>query len=321
MKQLTKADQREAGEKCSVEIGRRTQIKLPTNEPPQILICVPIGGKSEEHHFPVPPCKDENCKCKNHGQHVHTPIYNQGLVPAEWAVSIANVVVPLNTTIGYLFEKGRLSADARNRMTQRCLELKAKYVFYWDDDVILHPHMLYAAHNILETNPDIGLVTGVYMTREDPTEPMIYRDHGKGACWDFSTKTEDPPEDIFSCGGGCIMARVEDIAKMKEPYWADEQVVHESGQTMWGHDVRFVRKFAQETGKRVVVKGHLLCGHWDVPKQKMYMFPQLENGNVDKRAVKRCKSNSDKRRNAGSSRRRHGDSSQRKIRKSAKKSA
>jgi hypothetical protein len=243
------------------------------------MIVIPVGGKTERRTFDIPRCKDEqgnfieNCSCPNHGKQATTNFRNQGLVPVEWALSIANVVTPLNGTIGYLVEKGRLSSEARNRMTERAIEIGSPYIFYWDDDVIVHPHILYAMHNILETNPDIGLVTGVYCTREDPTEPFIYKEQGMGAYWDFSIDPQDPPEDIHGCGGGCIMARLEDVKKMEKPYWTDEQIVHKDNVATWGHDIRFVKKFREETGKRTVVKGHLLCQHIDADSGRIFELP------------------------------------------------
>jgi hypothetical protein len=154
-------------------------------------------------------------------------------------------------------------------MTKNAMEMNAKYIFYWDDDVIPPPLTLYTLHGILEQNDDIGLVCGVYCTREDPSEPLIYKEHGKGAYWGFSIDPQDPPEDIYSCGGGCIMARVEDIKKMTPPYWTDEQEVSKEGQcVVWGHDVRFVRNF-----RDTCVQGSLLCGHWDAEKSRMYELP------------------------------------------------
>jgi hypothetical protein len=278
MRQLAIQEPRAAGEKSSVEEMRRPAIKLPP-QPPTILICVPIGSKGERRSFDVPPCKDaegkviETCLCPNHGRKVATSFYNQGLVPAEWAINLANLVTPLNTTIGYLMEKGRLSAEARNRMTIRAIEIGAKYVFYWDDDVVLHPHTLYAMHGILETQPDIGLISAVLVTREDPVQPYVYRTQGEGAWWGFSIDPEDPPEDIHAAGGGCLMVRVEDLMHMTPPYWIDEQIIHDNNVAQWGHDIRFIKNFREQTGKRTVVKGHLLCQHVDVDRNRIYELP------------------------------------------------
>jgi hypothetical protein len=188
------------------------------------------------------------------------------------------MVVPLNTTLGYLAEKGKLSGPARDNMTKRALEIGAKYIFYWDDDVLLPSHAIYKMHNAMERDPTIGLITGVVCTREEPTEPMVYQRHGSGAWWDFSIDPDDPPEDIFSAGGGCILARVEALRKLEPPYWADVQAdgkdVSKPGGSTWGHDIYFVSKVGRESGFRTCVMGSVLCGHWDIGKQKTYELPK-----------------------------------------------
>jgi len=260
---------------CQIEMMRKPVKKMPPG-PPHIMICVPVGTKDLKSEAKLPDCDQENCSCPNHGKFMSSTTRGDLMVPLQWALNVPNIVVPLNTTMGYIVEGGMLSADARNKMTKRALEAGSKYIFYWDDDVVIPPLAFYTMHNILETNPDIGLVTGVYTTREDPPEPLIYKEHGQGAWWGFTIDPELPPEDIFGAGGGCIMARLEDVAKMEEPYWYDEQIVNDSGnhQTVWGHDVRFIKNFREQTGKRTVVKGSILCTHFDAGKNKSYKLPQ-----------------------------------------------
>lgn len=267
---------------CDIEMMRRPPKKMHPG-PPHIMVCVPVGTKDipSEYRMPSPGqarggCADPDCPCKNHGMMIGTKTKSSLMVPMHWALNVANLVVPLNTTIGYLVEGDMLSADARNKMTKRTIEVGSKYIFYWDDDTILPPLAIYTMHNILENNPDIGLVTGVYCTREDPPEPLLYKSMGDGAWYGFSIDPESPPEDIHGAGGGCILARVEDVAKMEEPYWYDEQVVNPEGvgQTVWGHDIRFIKNFREQSGKRTVVKGSILCGHWDAEKKRMYELPK-----------------------------------------------
>ena len=263
--------------KCSLEVSRRPPIKRSPG-PPQIVVCMPIGAKEEELVFDVPACSNPKCSCEFHGQSMARPVRNQGLVPFELLMNHMQLVVPLNTTIGYLAEKGKLSGPARNEMTIRALELEAKYIFYWDDDVILPAQTLYTMHNMLERYPDIGLITGVVCTRETPTEPMVYLKHGKGAWWDFSIDPDDPPQDIFAAGGGCIMARTDAIRRMSQPYWADVKGAgndpNKEGNSTWGHDIYFISKMGRESGYRTCVKGSILCGHWDVAQQKMFELPK-----------------------------------------------
>src|SRR3989304_2760490 len=173
---------------CSVEVNRRPGIKLPPGTP-KMIVCIPVGDKDEEYIFNLAGaggCGKEGCDCPWHGKNLSKPVRNQGLVPFEWALNHMQLVVPLGTTVGYMAEKGKLSGPARDLMTHRALEMNPEFIFYWDDDVILPQHAFYMMQNAMTRFPDIGLLTGVVCTRQDPTEPMIYRHQGEGAWGDFS---------------------------------------------------------------------------------------------------------------------------------------
>lgn len=263
------------GAVCSFEMLRRTAIKHPPGTPARVIICVPIGTKLNEQIFQIPVagkggCEDPECKCFFHGKELSRPVRNQGLVPLEWAMNQMQLTVPLNTTLGYLAEKNRYSGPARDDMTKRAMDLGCEFIFYWDDDVVLPAQALYEMLIWMERDSSIGLLTGVVCTREDPTEPLIYKEHGKGAWWDFSIDPEDPPEDIFAAGGGCLLVRVEALKKMTPPYWQDVQ----EDRSLWGHDIRFISNLRRESGFRTCVKGSVLCGHWDVERQKYYELPR-----------------------------------------------
>lgn len=266
---------------CSVEVARRPGIKLPTRQSPKMVVCIPIGPKDEEFIFDLPEageCGREKCECPWHGKKLYRPARNQGLVSFEWATNHMQLIVPLGTTVGYLAEKGKLSGPARNLMTQRALELDPEYIFYWDDDVILPQHTFYSMCNAMERYPDIGLLSGVVVTRHDPPEPMVYRRQGDGAWWNFSIDPNAEPETIWAAGGGCLLARASAVRQMEDPYWADVHGAHDDptkpGGSVWGHDIYFCTKLAQASGMRVAVMGSVLCGHFDLEKQKTYVLPE-----------------------------------------------
>lgn len=266
---------------CSVEIIRQPGIKLPPRTTPKMIVCAPIGNKEEEQIFDMPAagaCGREGCECPWHGKSLTKPIRNQGLVPFEWAMNQMQLLVPLGTTVYYLAEKNKLAGPARDLMTRRALEIDPEFVFFWDDDVILPQHVFYNMQNAMARYPDIGALTGVVCTRQDPTEPMVYRRQGDGAWWGFNLDPNAEPENIFAAGGGCLMVRTEALKKMTPPYWTE---VHASsddltkpGNSTWGHDFYFLEKLRAESGMRVAVMGSVLCGHWDTDRQKLYELPK-----------------------------------------------
>lgn len=257
-------------------MDRRSQIKL--RQSPTIVICIPVGGKDINRMFETPD------GVKWMGQSFLAP----AAVPIRWALNHMQLVVPLNTSATYLVRWGVRSAQARQHMTMEALKLNPDYILYWDDDVIVPSLALYTLYNFMQQHPEAGAVTGVYCTRETPTEPLIYKRHGEGAYWNFEAGPAATPEEIFGCGAGFLLTRTETIRKMLElnpeqPLWADEHAVklgpdetvsttEANARIMWGHDIRFCR-LIQEAGSKVFVNGQVMLGHWDLQTAKLYTLP------------------------------------------------
>jgi hypothetical protein len=255
-----------------VKAARRTAVKLA--DTPRIVVAIPIGGKAYTTILPCPSC--EQTFQVNEGHTV------PAMIPAHFMLSHMNWVPPLNVSMSYLVKTGVRSPIARQIMTQEAIRAGAKYVFYVDDDTLIPPLGLYTLYNFMERNPHAGAVSGVYTTRENPPEPLIYQEHGAGCAWDFEMGPDAQPELIFGAGAGCLLARVEAIqAWMAEnpelPIWADQRDLpadgDDEGRVMWGHDVRFCREL-NKAGWPVYVDGRVLCGHYDIRTGRVFDVPE-----------------------------------------------
>ncbi len=262
--------------KVCLESIRRPSMKL--NQRPRIVVCLPIGTKPKANVFKTPD-----------GEQWMAPAVSvPATVPIQWVMAHMRMVPPLGTNVSYLSHWGLLSGEARQIMTTRALQIVQDdgYILYWDDDVIVEPLSLYTLYNFMEQNPDAGLVTGVYSTRQDPTEPVLYKEHMKGAHWGVTVGPEAKPEEIFGCGAGFMLVRVTAIRNMIEnnpgvPIWADSKSVplpdaqadgHIRFTTTWGHDLRFCRLMA-EAGWKLYVDGRVELGHFDITEQREYRLP------------------------------------------------
>jgi hypothetical protein len=253
--------------------ARRTAIKLA--DKPNVLVAMPIGGKPVVDVF-----EDENGKLWNNSRGFRA----QGLIPVQFMLAHMNWVPPLNVSMAYMVKMNMLSSHARQVMTMEAIRMDAKYIFYVDDDTLIPPLGLYTLYNFMEQNPHAGAVSGVYTTRENPNEPLIYKEHGQGCSWDFEMGPGAEPELIFGAGAGCLLARVSAIKDWMEqnpgvPIWADEKDLPQQnrGGVMWGHDVRFCRML-NLAGHPVYVDGKVLCGHYDIQSGLTYMMPNTAPG-------------------------------------------
>ena len=258
----------------SYAVDRRSNIKLRGT--PTIVICMPVGPKDTKYIFETPDGNQWN----------GAPFITPAMVPVQWALNHMRIVTPLNTSMTYLVKWGERSAKARQHMTMQALEMNPDYILYWDDDVLVEPLSLYTLYNFMQQTPEAGAVTGVYCTRESPTEPMIYKRHGEGAYWGFQAGPEAKPEEIFSCGAGFLLVRASVIRQViadnpGEPVWADEFMVQldpstevdPNRRTMWGHDIRFC-KLIQESGSKVFVDGRVMLGHIDIETGRVFALPE-----------------------------------------------
>lgn len=281
----------------------RSQAKvLPTS--PKIAIAIPCGDKDDPDLYQCPHCGSHQFRkleCNKCGEEIdhRLRLRRAGLVPIEMMANPLQLVMPLLTSVQFLFRKSILSAQARNEMTWQAIHNGATYIAYWDDDTLWPPKALYDMHNIMERHPEAAVVTGVYTTREDLQEPLVYKTHGQGAYWNFNPE-RGIIEPIFGAGAGCMLARVSALLEMRElldeePWWLDTTDLTKHG--MWGHDIRFCKRIHELTAKKlgvsldqvyenvlnnrvpdgswqVYLAGWLHCGHLDVTTQKMYGVPK-----------------------------------------------
>lgn len=196
---------------------------------------------------------------------------SRGTVPVELLMAWKRISIPINTVTGFIYSRGELSTIAREKMTFDAIKLGAKYIYYADDDVLPPVNVLYKMLTEMEKDPTIGLLTGVYTTKVDPPHPHIYKRAGEGHYWGFSMNPYDPPEDIWGCGAGAMLVRVEAILKCKKPYWAEKVSPDpENSHDVTGHDLHFCQKI-KEAGYRVCVDGSIICGH--VSGNSIYSIP------------------------------------------------
>jgi len=255
---------------------KRSAIKLSAG--PRIMVCLPIGGKQVTNILECPRCKDEDDNPVKY--QVDEGFRPQGLVPFEFMLQHMNWLPPLNVTMGYTYKAGMLSGAARQIMTQECLRMPTvKYLFFVDDDMIIPQMGLYVLYNTMERNPDMGLISGVYTTRQNPPEPLVYTGHGEGAAWEFPMGPGAGVTDIMGAGAGCLLVRTDAIRNWQEqnpdtPIWCDssEFPASNGGRVTWGHDVRFVRNL-REAGWRTCVEGSVLCGHYDIASRQTFSVP------------------------------------------------
>jgi hypothetical protein len=118
-----------------------------------------------------------------------------GQVSMHWTSSVMDLIWPMNC--GRLFlpavdQVGDEIGEVRNRLVKLAMDAAEKhnidleYVFWVDDDVIFHRAALITllAH-------DADIASGVYFSKTDPGEPLIFDGPSAGACKFTPNKVEE----------------------------------------------------------------------------------------------------------------------------------
>lgn len=202
--------------------------------------------------------------------------------PVEFWISMLQMLPPLNVKLHYIVQKGadvpggKLGAAARNEILQSAINSGTPYVMFFDDDVLFPDMAAYRLWVAMQRRPGAGAVTGIYATKADPCEPLIYLDEGSGAFWDWAL---GDLIEIHSAGAGIQIVDMEAVKRIPPPWFND--VVHDGEKDAdglvrrftWGHDRFFHIRLREEAKAPIYVDTGILCAHWDTEHQRAYLLP------------------------------------------------
>jgi len=183
---------------------------------------------------------------------------------------------PINYNIVFVTTQGMKVDDARNYLAREALKQKCKYLFFLGDDVVPPPHVIRRFIFLMENNPDIQVIGGIYCVKCDPPFPLVFRGNGTGSYWDWKIG------ELFwvtGMGMDCTMIRTSVLEKIQEPWFqtikADGYADDVSKVECWTEDLYFCEKIVKAfpTSHPIVADGSIMCDHWDVKTMKRYTLP------------------------------------------------
>jgi len=115
-------------------------------------------------------------------------VATEGWVRFEWAHARYGQITPINwectgydvsyAAIGYSID------DAYNLITKKALELNVDWLITIEDDVLIPPN-LYLKFSEYMDKGDVPIVSGLYYTKSEPAQPLLFRGRGTGAFHDW----------------------------------------------------------------------------------------------------------------------------------------
>lgn len=152
--------------------------------------------------------------------------------------------------------EGHSVADARNAIVQTALNLGATYVLFISDDVLAPPNTF----ELLRRHREM-MVTGVYWTKTDPTQPYIYRGLNQGPYTDW-TMGEYFPVDWAGCD--CLLVHTDVFRAIPAP-WFSHEWSYTAGTrpiALATEDLYFYTK-AHQAGFNLFCDSAVQCDHQD----------------------------------------------------------
>lgn len=199
-----------------------------------------------------------------------------------WGVALASQVYPLNTSTTHIVMQNVEVGEARNAIVEHALNIKARYLWFIDDDVIVPPYAGQRLGYALDTRgpelyPEakVAVVGGIYMSKEELSTPVVYKRNGRGATWDWKV---GGIFDVESIGTGCMMIDTNVFSHLEKPYFktVEGYVQNEDGTVgvqKMTDDIYFCQK-VKAAGFNILAHGGVLCGHYDVKKNHIFTLPE-----------------------------------------------
>lgn len=114
-----------------------------------------------------------------------------GLVRVEWMQARYGQIIPINWSHvqmmnfmdGYLPLRYQV-ADAQNLIVREALVRDFEWLFLLEHDVVLPPDGFIKINEYMQ-KATIPIVSGLYYTREEPSEPLVFRGRGVGSYTNF----------------------------------------------------------------------------------------------------------------------------------------
>jgi len=194
----------------------------------------------------------------------------------RWIDAMANLQMPLGSSLGRVWIEDETIAEARNALCQAALDANAQYLFFLSDDVLPPANALLTLLDRIGREYPVGagqvarasLVTGVYWTKTVPTEPYLWNGLIAGSYRDWLAG-EFFPVDLAGCD--CLLLEVDLLRSLPAP-WFRTDWVWEPGQqpsSIATEDFYFFTT-ARERGYRLFADTSIQCAHEDRETGQLY---------------------------------------------------
>jgi len=192
-------------------------------------------------------------------------------VTLEWALALRGQSAPINYNANMLIVPNRDVASARNQICEEAVRLNTKYVYFIGDDTEPPLHALRQFIFRMESDPNLGVVGGIYSTKTDPPFPLVFRGNGAGSYWDWKVGEFF---EVSGLGMDCTLIRTEMLQKLPKPWFktvdTDDFLDGKNYAEMWTEDLYFCKQVLGHTDYTIYADATVLPNHWDAVSHRSY---------------------------------------------------
>lgn len=188
----------------------------------------------------------------------------RGMIPARVVESWMGMLTPMNNAFIRLFVSGMEVGDAYNAAVEMILgheQLKGfKYLLTLEEDNMPPPDGLL---KLYESIDDYAAVGGLYWTKGEGGQPMIYGDPKGILSFQPQQVRVDTVQECNGLGMGFTLFRIEDFSKIEKPWFKTVQEWSpETGAAVGTQDLYYFGKL-RKAGLRVACDTRIKVGHLD----------------------------------------------------------
>lgn len=198
------------------------------------------------------------------------------LVTPEWAIGLATQNFGMGVNVAYVpihchnpktGSQGPPRDYAAEAIVQSAIDADVPFIMFVDDDVELP---FGACRHLMQTlasaEPDVMMVGGIYTTKQDHPEPIVFQDIRYGTYWRWKKNTVFPAELL---GLGCSLWKTEVFKKIPKPWFRDIDT-----EKMSCTDDAFFFGKMKLRGFKALADAYVLPTHWDYDSGKGYQLPK-----------------------------------------------
>lgn len=177
-----------------------------------------------------------------------------GQVTMEWAFGYRMQSFPMNMSVSLYNAKGYNVADARSMCVEFARQKNAKWLVFYDDDII--PHSKEAIMTLFYTmlgDDNIDILSGVYPAKFEAAPPIVWKDKWGGV--DMGWK-DGKVHEVYLGGTGLCIIRMSSLMALNVPMRrVGDLLLSDYFGSLERTDDVHLAEFVREQGQKLFVHG------------------------------------------------------------------